>query len=234
MLIFPSLYNPPSGGGGGLSIISSGILINTSSVGTTPTILTSVTMTAGDMLVLMMGFCRNTGSSAMSASGTWNSEAFTAETSVLHSGGRMAGQILHLVAASSGTFSPAITLSNSAAAVGCEFYVVRGQGGSPVAQIRSGIQNATPGGAVTVTALAPTNPSIIFACASGKFTTGGITSMTPDSPLTSDANFVTGSGNNLDLGFGAGHLANTGTSDTPLTFTPNVNCNIVANLIEVI
>ncbi len=231
-----NLLNPfrmaSPGGGGGLTLESEGRLINTSAPGVTPTILTSVTMTAGDMLIIVMDTCRNTGGSAMTISGTWNGEALTESENILHAGGRITAHILTLVAASSGTFSPVITCSNSAAAVGAYFYVVSGQSGSPIKQTKKASLTSSAG-PVQTTIVAPNTGAFIFATGSIRFATGGATLMNANSPLTEDDTFATGSGNNIDLAFGAGHMTAPSTSDITIGFTPNATQNLLIAAVEI-
>ena len=231
-----NLLNPfrmaSPGGGGGLTLESEGRLINTSAPGVTPTILTSVTMTAGDMLIIVMDTCRNTGGSAMTISGTWNGEALTESENILHAGGRITAHILTLVAASSGTFSPVITCSNSAAAVGAYFYVVSGQSGSPIKQTKKASLTSSAG-PVQTTIVAPNTGAFIFATGSIRFATGGATLMHADSPLTEDDTFATGAVNNLDLAFGAGHMTAPSTSDITIGFTPDATQNLLLAAVEI-
>lgn len=231
-----NLLNPfrmaPPGGGGGLTLESEGRLINTSAPGVTPTILTSVTMTAGDMLIIVMDTCRNTGGSAMTISGTWNGEALTESENILHAGGRITAHILTLVAASSGTFTPVITCSNSAAAVGAYFYVVRGQSGTPIKQTKTASLTSSAG-PVQTTITTPNTGALIFATGSVRFATGGATVMNANAPLTQDDTFQTGTGNNLDLAFGAGHMTAPSTSDITIGFTPDATQNLLIAAVEI-
>ena len=231
MLLFPTPYIAPAGGGG-LSLMSSGRLINTSAPGTAPSVLVSVTMTAGDMLVIVMDTCRNTGGSAMTISGTWNSESLTESANILHAGGRITAHILTLVAASSGTFSPVITCSNSAAAVGAYYYVVQGQSGSPIKQTQTNSATSSAG-PVQTTITAPNTGALILATGSVRFVTGGATVMNAQSPLSADDTFQTGTGNNLDLAFGAGHMTAPSTSNITIGFTPDATQNLLIAAIEV-
>ena len=231
MLLFPTPYIAPAGGGG-LSLMSSGRLINTSAPGTAPSVLVSVTMTAGDMLVIVMDTCRNTGGSAMTISGTWNGDSLTESANILHAGGRITAHILTLVAASSGTYTPAITCSNSAAAVGAYYYVVRGQSGSPIKQTQTNSATSSAG-PVQTTITAPNSGALILATGSVRFATGGATAMNAQSPLTADDTFQTGTGNNLDLAFGAGHMTAPSSSNITIGFTPDATQNLLIAAIEV-
>jgi hypothetical protein len=230
-----NLLNPfrmAAPGGGGLSIQSQARLINTSAPGVTPTILSSITMSAGDMLVIVMATCRNTGSSAMTIFGTWNGENLTESENILHAGGRITAHILTLAAASSGTFSPVITCSNSAAAVGAYFYVVRGQSGTPIKQTKTASLTSSAG-PVQATIVAPNTGALIFATGSVRFATGGATVMNANAPLAQDDTFQTGTGNNLDLAFGAGHMTAPSTSDITIGFTPDATQNLLIAAVEI-
>ena len=216
----------------GPTLIASGNLINTSAPGTTPPILTSITALAGDIIVLLPGTCRNSGGSAMALSATWNGEAFTEDVQLLHSGGRATGHVLTLVCASGGTFTPVVTCSNSAAAVGCDYFVIRGQSGTPKKQTPS--NTTTSGTTVSTTLTAPNTGAILLASACQRYnSTNPGSSMTAGAPWTQDSNFRTGTSSNLDLIFSAAHHAAPSTTDVGITFTSDGTQNITLVTIEI-
>ena len=216
----------------GPALITDGNLINTSTPGTTPAILGSITAQAGDMIVILLGTCRNTGGSAMAVSATWNGESFAETTQLLHSGGRATSHVLTLVAASSGTFTPIVTCSNSAAAVGADYFVIRGQSGSPIKQHDS--NTATSALTCSKTLTAPNTGSIILAGACQRYsTTGNPTDMTVGAPFTQDSHFRTGTGNNLDLIFSAGHYVTPNSSNVTATVTSDGAQNITLTITEI-
>ena len=216
----------------GPTIIADANLINTSTPGTTPAILTSITATAGDLIVILLGTCRNTGSSAMAVSATWNGESFAETTQLLHSGGRATSHVLTLVAASSGTFTPVVTCSNSAAAAGADYFVIRGQSGAPIKQHDS--NTATSATVCAQTLPTPNTGAIILAGACQRYsTTGNPTDMTVGAPFTQDSHFRTGTGNNLDLIFSAGHYVTPDSSNVTATVTSDGAQNITLTITEI-
>ncbi|TXH42817.1 MAG: hypothetical protein E6Q97_35165 [Desulfurellales bacterium] len=218
--------------GGGLTLESDGNLINTSTPGTTPTILTSIAASAGDIIVITLGTCRNTGGSAMAISATWNGENFTEDLQVLHSGGRATGHILTLVCASSGTYSPVVTCSNSAAAVGADYYVISGQSGTPKKQTETA--TATNATSISDTLETPNAGAILIASACQRYNSSpGSSSMTIGSPWTQDSNFRTGTGSNLDCIFSSGHYTAPDTSNVTAAFTSDGAQNITLVAIEI-
>ena len=216
----------------GPTLITDGNLIDTSAPGTTPAILGSITAQAGDMIVILLGTCRNTGGSAMAVSAAWNGEAFTENVQLLHSGGRATSHVLTLVTASAGTFTPVVTCSNSAAAVGADYFVIRGQSGTPIKQSDS---NATTSGTVCAQTLpTPNTGAIILAGACQRFSsTSNPSSMTVAAPFTQDSNFRTGTTNNLDMIFSAGHYVTPDGSNVTATFTSDAAQNITLTIMEI-
>lgn len=218
--------------GSGPTLIADGNLINTSAPGTTPAILTSITALAGDIIVLLVGTCRNSGGSAMALSATWNGEAFTEDLQLLHSGGRATSHVLTLVTASGGTFTPVVNCSTSAAAVGCDYFVIRGQSGTPKKQTPS--NTTTSGTTVSATLTAPNTGAILLASACQRYnSTNPGSSMTAGAPWTQDSNFRTGTSSNLDLIFSAAHHTAPSASDVGITFTSDGTQNITLVAIEI-
>ena len=215
---------------GGVTLASKGNLINTSVVGTTPAILTSITASAGNRISLLVATCRNTGGSAMAVSATWNGENFTEDVQYLHTGGRVTLHLLTLVAASSGTFTPVVTCSNSAAAVGADFWVVSGQTGSAT-PIQATATNQT---SIAKTFTAPGAGSILLVAAVQRYnsTTPG-SDMTIGTPFTQDSHFRTGTGSNLDLLFSAGDYTTPDTSNRTATFTSDGTQNMLLVGVEI-
>lgn len=219
-------------GGGTPTLETDGNLINTSSPGTTPAILTDITANAGDIIVLLVGTCRNTGGSAMAISATWNSENFTEDIQLLHTGGRATSHILTLVCASSGTYTPVVTCSNSAAAVGCDYFVISGQSGSP--KIQTETATATSSTSVSDVLETPNTGAILLATACQRYNSSpGSSSMTIGSPWTQDSNFRTGTGSNLDIVFSAGHYVAPDATNVTATFTSDGAQNITLAAIEI-
>lgn len=220
----------------GLAVSSQGQLINSSTPGTSFTSDTTITLSAGDMLVIEYGTCRNTGLSAMDPTMTWNGEALTESVKILHSAGRITSHVLTLVAASSATSSVSINLSNSAAAQSGRYYIVTGQSGTPVKQTVSNQILSGVGGPLSLDwPSAVNNGALIFGGAMARYSTGGVTSLTADSPYTQDTNIQTNvsPSSNLDGVFASGHFTTVSTTAPTTTFTPDVNCNICAAGIEV-
>ena len=216
--------------GGGLTLESKGNLINTSAVGTTPAILTSITANAGDRITLLVATCRNSGGSAMALSATWNGENFTEDVQYLHTGGRVTLHLLTLVAASSGTFTPVVTCSNSAAAVGADFWVVSGQTGSAT-PIQATATNKT---SIAQTFTAPGAGSILLVAAVQRYnSTNPGSDMTIGTPFTQDSHFRTGTGSNLDLLFSAGDYTTPDTSNRTATFTSDGTQNMLLIGVEI-
>ncbi len=219
-----------------LAISSQGQLINSSTPGTSFTSDSTITLSAGDMLVIEYGTMRNTGLSAMNPTMTWNGESITEQVQILHSGGRATAHVLSLVAASSATASVSISLSNSAAAQSGRYYIVTGQSGTPVKQTASDSVLSGTGGPCSLNFASAVNTgALIFGCGMARFSTGGVTSLTADSPYTQDANIQTNvtPSSNLDGVFAAGHFTTVSTTAPSTTFTPDVNCNICTAGIEV-
>ena len=215
---------------GGVTLASKGNLINTSVVGTTPAILTSITASAGNRISLLVATCRNTGGSAMAVSATWNGENFTEDVQYLHTGGRVTLHLLTLVAASSGTFTPVVTCSNSAAAVGADFWVVSGQTGSAT-PIQATATNQT---SIAQTFTAPGSGSILLVAAVQRYnSTNPGSDMTIGTPFTQDSHFRTGTGSNLDLLFSAGDYTTPDTSNRTATFTSDGTQNMLLVGVEI-
>jgi len=215
---------------GGVTLASKGNLINTSVVGTTPAILTSITASAGNRISLLVATCRNTGGSAMAVSATWNGENFTEDVQYLHTGGRVTLHLLTLVAASSGTFTPVVTCSNSAAAVGADFWVVSGQTGSAT-PIQATATNQT---SIARTFTAPGSGSILLVAAVQRYSsTNPGSDMTIGTPFTQDSHFRTGTGSNLDLLFSAGDYTTPDTSNRTATFTSDGTQNMLLVGVEI-
>ncbi len=215
---------------GGVTLASKGNLINTSAPGTTPTILTSITANAGNRIFLLVATCRNTGGSAMAVSATWNGENFTEDVQYLHTGNRVTLHLLTLVAASSGTFTPVVTCSNSAAAVGADFWVVSGQTGSAT-PIQATATNQT---SIAQTFTAPGSGSILLVAAVQRYnsTTPG-SDMTIGTPFTQDSHFRTGTGSNVDLLYSAGDYTTPDTSNRTATFTSDGTQNMLLVGVEI-
>ena len=217
-------------------IQSQGQLINSSTPGTSFTSDTTITLSAGDMLVIEYGTTRNTSFSAMTPTMTWNGESINEEVQLLHTNGRATSHTLTLVAASSATASVSISLSNSAASQSGRYYIVTGQSGTPVKQTASGKIGQSPGGDCPLNFPNPVNVgALIFGCAMARFSTGGVSSLVANSPYTQDANIKTNAtlASNLDGVFAAGHFTTASTTAPSTTFTPDVSCNIAATGIEV-
>ncbi len=215
---------------GGVTLASKGNLINTSAPGTTPTILTSITANAGNRIFLLVATCRNTGGSAMAVSATWNGENFTENVQYLHTGGRVTLHLLTLVTASSGTFTPVVTCSNSAAAVGADFLVTSGQTGSatPIQAIGTNVTS------IAKTFTAPGSGSILFVAAVQRYnSTLPGSDVTIGAPFTQDSHFRTGTGSNLDLLFSAGDYTTPDTSDRTATFTSDGTQNMLLIGVEI-
>jgi hypothetical protein len=216
--------------GAGLTLESKGNLINTSAVGTTPAILTSITASAGERITLLVATCRNSGGSAMAITATWNGESFTEDVQYLHSGGRITLHLLTLVTASSGTFTPVVTCSNSAAAVGADFWVVSGQTGSAT-PIQATATNQT---SIAQTFTAPGSGSILLVAAVQRYnSTLPGTDMTIASPFTQDSHFRTGTGSNIDLLYSAGDYTTPDTSNRTATFTSDGTQNLLLIGVEI-
>ena len=216
--------------GGGLTLESKGNLINTSTVGITPAILTSITANAGEKITLLVATCRNTGGSAMALSATWNGENFTEDVQYLHTGGRVTLHLLTLVAASSGTFTPVVTCSNSAAAVGADFWVVSGQTGSAT-PIQATATNQT---SIAQTFTAPGAGSILLVAAVQRYnSTNPGSDMTIGTPFTQDSHFRTGTGSNVDLLYSAGDYTTPDTSNRTATFTSDGTQNLLLIGVEI-
>lgn len=214
----------------GLTLASKGNLINTSVVGTTPAILTSITASAGNRIFLLVATCRNSGGSAMAVSATWNGENFTENVQYLHSGGRVTLHLLTLVTASSGTFTPVVTCSNSAAAVGADFLVTSGQTGSAT-PIQATGTNVT---SIAQTFTAPGSGSILFVAAVQRYnSTNPGSDVTIAAPFTQDSHFRTGTGSNLDLLFSAGDYTTPDTSNRTATFTSDGTQNMLLVGVEI-
>lgn len=215
---------------GGVTLASKGNLINTSSPGTTPAILTSITASAGNRISLLVATCRNTGGSAMAVSATWNGENFTEDVQYLHTGGRVTLHLLTLVAASSGTFTPVVTCSNSAAAVGADFWVVSGQTGSAT-PIQATATNQT---SIAKTFTAPGSGSILLVAAVQRYnSTNPGSDMTIGTPFTQDSHFRTGTGSNVDLLYSAGDYTTPDTSNRTATFTSDGTQNMLLVGVEI-
>ena len=215
---------------GGVTLASKGNLINTSAVGTTPAILTSITASAGNRISLLVATCRNTGGSAMAVSATWNGENFTENVQYLHTGGRVTLHLLTLVTASSGTFTPVVTCSNSAAAVGADFLVTSGQTGSatPIQAIGTNVTS------IAQTFTAPGSGSILFVAAVQRYnSTLPGSDVTIGAPFTQDSHFRTGTGSNLDLLFSAGDYTTPDTSNRTATFTSDGTQNMLLVGVEI-
>jgi hypothetical protein len=215
---------------GGVTLASKGNLIATSTVGTTPTILTSITASAGNRIFLLVATCRNTGGSAMAVSATWNGENFTENVQYLHTGGRVTLHLLTLVTASSGTFTPVVTCSHSAAAVGADFLVTSGQTGSatPIQAIGTNVTS------IAQTFTAPGSGSILFVAAVQRYnSTNPGSDMTIGTPFTQDSHFRTGTGSNLDLLFSAGDYTTPDTSNRTATFTSDGTQNMLLVGVEI-
>ena len=215
---------------GGVTLASKGNLINTSAPGTTPTILTSITANAGNRISLLVATCRNTGGSAMAVSATWNGENFTENVQYLHTGGRVTLHLLTLVTASSGTFTPVVTCSHSAAAVGADFLVTSGQTGSatPIQAIGTNVTS------IAKTFTAPGSGSILFVAAVQRYnSTLPGSDVTIGAPFTQDSHFRTGTGSNLDLLFSAGDYTTPDTSDRTATFTSDGTQNMLLVGVEI-
>ena len=216
--------------GGGLTLASKGNLINTSAPGTTPAILTTITANAGERITLLVATCRNSGGSAMALSATWNGENFTEDVQYLHTGGRVTLHLLTLVAASSGTFTPVVTCSNSAAAVGADFWVVSGQTGSAT-PIQATATNQT---SIAQTFTAPGSGSILLVAAVQRYnSTNPGSDMTIGTPFTQDSHFRTGTGSNLDLLYSAGDYTTPDTSNRTATFTSDGTQNMLLIGVEI-
>lgn len=211
----------------GLAIQSSGAILNTATDTTTPTALGTITMTAGDLLVIVIGATRATNGSAISASGTWNGESITEQAVLRHAGGRIAGHILTLVAASSGTFTPTFTFTQTAASCAADYYVIRGQTGSPVKQNASNSANVVNTLSATITA--PAADRIILGFGVQRYTTATAPStLTVSAPLTILGSSVrTGTSNNLDCLFASGYYTTPNTSNV----TTQVNSDGAGNFL---
>lgn len=215
---------------GGVTLASKGNLINTSAPGTTPTILTSITANAGNRIFLLVATCRNTGSSAMAVSATWNGENFTENVQYLHTGGRVTLHLLTLVTASSGTFTPVVTCSNSAAAVGADFFVTSGQTGSAT-PIQATATNKT---SIAQTFTAPGSGSILLVAAVQRYySTNPGSDMTIGTPFTQDSHFRTGTVSHFDLLFSAGDYTTPDTSNRTATFTSDGTHNLLLVGVEI-
>ena len=165
---------------------------------------------------------------------TWNGESVASQASVLHSQGRATSHCHTLVAASSATFAPARTLSNSAAAISGWYYIVTGQDGSPVVQTQTDSILVSTGGALTMSFPTPTVGGLILGSAMARYATAGVTSLVT-SGLTADANVATNGSpaNNLDGQFSAGNLIAPSSSTIDAIFTPNVDCDICSTGVEI-
>lgn len=215
---------------GGVTLASKGNLIATSTVGTTPTILTSITASAGNRIFLLVATCRNTGGSAMAVSATWNGENFTENVQYLHTGGRVTLHLLTLVTASSGTFTPVVTCSHSAAAVGADFLVTSGQTGSAT-PIQATATNQT---SIAQTFTAPGSGSILLVAAVQRYnSTNPGSDMTIGTPFTQDSHFRTGTGSNVDLLYSAGDYTTPDTSNRTATFTSDGTQNMLLVGVEI-